>query len=238
MGTRVRAVLSVGAIAVCVGLAASACSSGSTAGVETASSSASASPAFPVESLPPGVQKDSVEDLNSTKDMTGVVTTVPFGESPYAAHLPDVCQFIPNSVSTKFGMSVKRKAFRGTQLVVQTCDMQQLSPEGEVQSSITVSYYINTIQDILNPSKAEVVTPQVQLTDKVVGTVNRSIPSSPDDATSLESCGTAWGTFFGAILVIFRYFDQQNPSACEKSVEAARLIAPAAPRSPSQMRPS
>ena len=73
MGTRIRAVLSVGAIAVCVGLAASACSSGSTAGVESASSSASASPAVPVESRPPGVQKDSVQDLNSTKDMTGVV---------------------------------------------------------------------------------------------------------------------------------------------------------------------
>lgn len=239
MGTRIRAVLSVGAIAVCVGLAASACSSGSTAGVESASSSASASPAFPVESLPPGVQKDSVQDLNSTKDMTGVVTTVPAGQSPYIDYLPDVCDFIPDSLLKRFGLSGKTKGFKGTRLVVQSCTMQGLDARGLASKSVTVSYYINNISEVLEPSKNQIIMPRVQLSDRVFASVKRMIPSGPEDEVTRETCGTAWGTFFGAIVVNFRQYDEgTNPVQCQMSLAAARLVAPSSPRSPSQMRPS
>ncbi|MEH3155420.1 MAG: hypothetical protein PGN29_08745 [Gordonia paraffinivorans] len=235
MGTQIRAVLSAGAIAVCVGFAASACSSGSTAGVESASSSASASPAFPVESLPPGVQKDSVFDLNSTKDMTGVVSTVPFGQSPYAAHLPDVCAFVPSSLIQQFGLSTKRKGYKGTQLVVQTCTMQNLSRGGLPASSVTISFFTNNIEEISDPSKSSVVTPRVAISDRVNGSVRKPVPSNLAD---IQTCDVDWGTFFGAVIVSFRSLESPPPDLCARALDAARLFAPHVPKSPSQMRPS
>lgn len=235
MGTRIRAVLSVGAIAVCVGLAASACSSGSTAGVETASSSASASPAFPVESLPPGVEKDSVQDLNSTKDMTGVVTTVPFGQSPYAAHLPDVCDFVPENYLSQFGLLSKKRGFKGTQLVVQSCVMQGPGASGPDYSS-SVSFYTNNIDEILEPSKVELLQKDVKLSSRVSGFVEKDRPFGPDDTASIRTCGTAWGTFFGAIVVDFRSDTPSIPDPCAKSLDAAKFLVDGMPKSPSQMR--
>lgn len=238
MGTRSRALLSVGAIAVCVGLAASACSSGSTAGVESASSSASASPAFPVESLPPGVQKDSVFDLNSTKDMTGVVTTVPFGQSPYAANLPNVCDFVPNSLLQELGLATKLKAFRGTQLVVQTCDMQGRDAQGTPTKSLDVSFYTNNIRETLDPKRVQILEQNVAISPRVNAVVKKSIPGSPDDETAIESCDVAWGTFFGAIVVSYQDFSGFKPSTCNIALSAAKAVVQSAPRSPSQMRAS
>ena len=238
MGTRIRAVLSVGAIAVCVGLAASACSSGSTAGVESASSSASASPAFPVESLPPGVEKDSVQDLNSTKDMTGVVTTVPIGQSPYIDHLPDVCSFVSPQLMQAFDLVNKRKGYKGQRLIVQTCTMQALDSEGLASSSVTISFFTNNIQEISDPSKTSLVTPNVRIGDRIVGQIRKPVPAAADDRTALQTCDTSWGTFFGAIIVSYRSLSDPQSDLCGNSLRAAQLFALNAPRSPSQMRPS
>lgn len=238
MGTRIRAVLSVGAIAVCVGLAASACSAGSTAGVESASSSASASPAFPIESLPPGVQKDSVQDLNSTKDMTGVVTTIPIGQSPYVRHLPDVCGFVSPQLMQKFGLVSKRKGYSGQDLIVQSCTMQALDNEGLASSTVTISFFTNNIAEISNPSKTALVKPNVRISDKVVGQIRKPVPATSDDQTALQTCDTSWGTFFGAIIVSYRSLANPQSDLCGNSLEAAKLFASSAPRSPSQMRPS
>ncbi|MCP2160787.1 hypothetical protein LX12_001974 [Williamsia serinedens] len=236
MGTRIRAVLSVGAIAVCVGLAASACGSGSTAGVETASSSASASPAFPVESLPPGVQKDSVFDLNSTKDMTGVVTTVPFGQSPYAAHLPDVCNFVPQTLMDRFGFEGKRRGFRGTQLVAQACNLQHQGADGLPDYSATIGFYTNNISEVLRTDRVSILRRDVTLSPSVSATLNRLIPASSEDLTALQTCSASWGTFFGAISVSFRYFAEPPRDSCNEAVAAAKLFVSSAPKSPSQMR--
>lgn len=238
MGTRIRAVHFVGAIAVCVGLVASACSSGSTAGVDAASSSASASPAFPVESLPQGVQKDSVEDLNSTKDMTGVVTTVPFGQSPYAAHLPDVCGFVPAALTEKFGFTSRRKGFTGTQLVAQACNFQHFDPSGSPDYTMTVGFYTNNIQELLRPDRVIILQSGIRISPRVTASLNRLIPAGSDDLTALQTCSTSWGTFFGAATVSFRFLAEPPVDSCQQSLEAAKIFAPSAPKSPSQMRPS
>lgn len=237
MRTRIRASLSVGAIAVCVGLAASACSSGSTAGVDSASSSASASPAFPVESLPPGVQKDSVQDLNSTKDMTGVVTTVAGTDSLYVDYLPDICNFVPADVMSKLDVQNKRLGFRGNRLVSQVCSLQHYD-SGLITFSIAVNFYVNNFMEITQPSRAVIQRRGVQIVPGVSGDVIKLPESGPDDATFRQECGTAWGTFFGSIVVRFRNdADAPGIDACARSVQAAQSIAPSMPKSPSQMRP-
>ena len=243
MRTRCRAVLSIGAIALSVGLAASGCSSGSTAGVESASSSASASasasasPAFPSESVAPDVQKDSVEDLNSTKDMTGVITTIPGSESPYIDYLPNICRFVSAKTMAALGVQTKRLGFRGTRLVSQVCSLQHLT-SGSVTSSIAVNFYINNIEEITQPSRAVFQQKNVRVSPEISGDVIKLPESGPGDTTFQRECGTAWGTFFGAIVVRFRD-DVGTPGVdpCAVSLQAARLLAPEMPKSPSQMRP-
>lgn len=238
MGTRIRAVLSVGAIAVCVGLAASACSSGSTAGVDAASSSASASPAFPVESLPPGVQKDSVQDLNSTKNMTGVVTTLPANQSPYIDHLPDVCSFVDSDQMRRLNLRTKKLAFKGTRLVGQACSLQGFDASGNLQATILLGFYTDNIQQITAPERAVVIALDVPITQNISGIKSKLPPTSPDDPTFMDSCSTSWGTFFGAITVDFNRGEGSSVDPCSASTDAARVLVGTMPRSPSQMRPA
>ena len=218
---------------------ASACTS-QTAGEPTAGSASATgdnSPAFPSESVPPGVQKDSVLDLNSTKDMTGVATTVSFADSPYAAHLPDICTYIPDSVMQQLGVQTKKRGFRGTQLVTQSCVMLK---RGSIKTnySVTVNFYTNNFAEISNPARTNTFQTGVQIGPKVVAATQRLKPLGPDDLAVENVCGTAWGTFFGSIVVNYRASDPPDPQPCSQSIAAAKLIVPLMPRSPSQMRPA
>ncbi|MFD0926497.1 DUF3558 domain-containing protein [Williamsia deligens] len=170
--------------------------------------------------------------------MTGVVTTVPFGQSPYAAHLPDVCNFVPDRLVQELGLVTKLKAFRGTQLVVQTCDMQGRDAQGTPTKSLDVSFYTNNIREVLDPKQVQVLQQEVPISPRVDATVKKSIPGSPDDETAIESCDIAWGTFFGAIVVSYQDFSGFKPSTCDIALSAAKTIVNSAPRSPSQMRAS
>lgn len=227
------------AVLAAVVVATTACTS-ETTGEPTptsASASAGASPAFPSESVPPGVEKDSVLDLNSTKDMTGVVTTVPFGESPYAAHLPDICTLVPATVMEELGVTTKKRGFRGTQLVVQGCNMQHLDT-GDVTYNVTVGFYTNNLSEISAPGKAVIQRNGVKISSKISGRTSKLPPTEPGDPTFREQCGTAWGTFFGAIVVNYRTSKPESVDPCSKSESAARIIAPYMPKSPSEMRPT
>ncbi|WP_188493352.1 hypothetical protein [Williamsia phyllosphaerae] len=219
--------------------ATTACTSGTTGdpAPNTAIASAQTSPAFPSESVPPGVKKDSVLDLNSTKDMTGVVTTVPFGESPYAAHLPDICTFVPREVMERLRVDNKRRGFTGTQLVSQACIMLR-SAAGFVQANLTVNFYTSNISEVLASDVAVVLEKDIRISAEISGTSKKLPPSGPEDSTFEEECGTAWGTFFGAIVVNYRTRNPDEDDPCAGSINAAKIIAPAMPKSPSQMRPA
>jgi len=86
-----------------------------------------------------GVQKDSVLDLNSTKDMTGVVTTVPIGESPYDKNMPDICGFITQAAMGQLDLATKKKGFSGSPLVAQSCALQ---PAASFSSNYVLSLNI------------------------------------------------------------------------------------------------
>lgn len=227
------------AVMATVMVATTACTSGTTGEPSPSSASASveASPAFPLESVPPSVEKDSVLDLNSTKDMTGVVTTVPFGESPYAAHLPDICTFIPESAMKQLGVESKKRGFRGTQLISQVCSLFHFE-SGKVAYGVAVNFYTNNIRELLNPEIAVTLRKDVSISPRVRGVVNKLNQSGPDDTNFKQECGTAWGTFFGGIVVRYKTSTPQSVDPCARSVDAARAIVDFMPKSPSQMRPA
>ncbi|MGU3292770.1 hypothetical protein [Williamsia sp. M5A3_1d] len=215
-----------------------ACSSATTTNDASSSSSADAaasSPAFPSESVPPGVQKDSVLDLNSTKDMTGVVTTVSGPESPYIDHLPDICGLVPDTAMQQLGVQNKSRGFRGTQLVTQSCVMQHLD-SGNVTYSVTPSFYVSNFSQITTPDVAVIQQRGIKLTDKITAITTKLPPYGPDDSTFREECGAAWGTFFGSINVNYRTKTPATDDPCEGAIRAARILAPNMPKSPSEMR--
>jgi hypothetical protein len=221
-------------------LAATACSSGSPGRVaaDGSSSSAPSSPGFVVESTPPGTPKDSVLDLNSTKDMTGVETTVTYADSPYAAHFPDICTLIPDSLLPQLGVISKERGFTGTQLQSQACFMLGASdPQGRPIGSITVSFFINNIQELQDPDTVMTLRKGIRVNDKITAVLTRVNPYGPTDTEYVNQCQLTWGTFFGGIGVSYKA-ETPNQDPCAKATDAGRLIAPYMPKSPSQMRPA
>lgn len=227
------------AVLATVMVATTACTSGTTGdpAPNTAIASAQTSPAFPSESVPPGVEKDSVLDLNSTKDMTGVVTTVPINKSPYLDHLPDICALIPQTAMKQLGVETRKLGFRGTQLISQVCAMQHLN-EGSIASSVAVNFYTNSYQELTAPDISQTLERNIPIYKNVLGSLNKLPESGPDNTTYKQECGTAWGTFFGGIVVRYRTSTPETVDPCARSVKAARIIAPYMPKSPSEMRPA
>lgn len=210
-------------------LTVSACGSGGGSAEPAASSSASIQSA----SVAPGVEKDSVLDLNSTKDMTGVVTTVPIGKSPYDKNMPDICNFITPAAMTKLGVDSKEKGFNSSPLVTQTCTLTAAMNNDFLISAVI---YVNNIEEHLSvPSfkgDSREVTPlysnvkAYKLTDRVA-----TRPGGP------YTCEVAWGTFYGTAAVRFND-DKSDAGLCDRAFTAAQTIAPLMPKSPSQMRAS
>lgn len=216
-------------------LAISACSSGSTGDSPVAqSSSTSSSAGAPSESVPAGVTKDSVLDLNSTKDMTGVVTTIPIDKSPYIDHLPDICQLIPDSVVRQLGATRKKKGFTGTRLVTQSCLLQP--PSGALSYAISANIYVNNIRELIEQPSTKLVERDVPLSTRVVATVFQNSGSDLNDGDGFETCRVAWGTFYGSATINFNINPGFSADTCARAIEAAKAIAPYMPQNPSQMR--
>ncbi|MCX6469956.1 MAG: hypothetical protein NTW76_11675 [Corynebacteriales bacterium] len=208
-------------------LAVSACSSGGGSAEPAASSSASIQSA----SVAPGVEKDSVLDLNSTKDMTGVVTTVPIGKSPYDKNMPDICNFITPEAMSRLGVASKDKGFSGSPLVAQNCSM---SPSANNDIFISAEIYVNNLQEHL--SRPNLVKEQPNPLAIARGT-NAYILTDRNYSGMTNVCEVAWGTFYGTAAVSLT----DNLSAaniCQRAINDAKIIAPLMPKSPSEMRPT
>ncbi|MCX6470064.1 MAG: hypothetical protein NTW76_12225 [Corynebacteriales bacterium] len=210
----------------------SACSSGGGSAEPAASSSARIQSA----SVAPGVEKDSVLDLNSTKDMTGVVTTVPIGKSPYDKNMPDICNFITPAAMTELGVETKKKGFYGSPLVYQAC---LLRPAASFTTEFTLGagIFVNNIQEHLGaPSLRDaLIRSGVSIAPKVEAYELR------DRATNKTggpySCEVAWGTFYGTASINI-IDDNSEEGICDRTVAAAKILQPLLPKSPSQMRPT
>ncbi len=227
-GIRMRGAL-VGVIAATV-LASSACDSdGGGSGPAAPSSSSNESSA----SVAAGVEKDSVLDLNSTKDMTGVVTTVPIGKSPYDKNMPDICGFITQGAMGKLGVVAKQKGFYGSPLVYQSCILRP-PPSFTVDFSISAEIYVNNLQEHLSVPNLKKVQPEpTKLFENVSAYKLRD--SNVDGLTNL--CQLAWGTFYGTAVVTLTD-EKSSTNICERTLDAAKVLGPLMPKSPSQMRPT
>ncbi|WP_150116592.1 hypothetical protein [Williamsia herbipolensis] len=230
--TRNIGVSALGLVAV---LGIAACSSDGTDNAPVASlSNPSPSSVAASASVPAGVEKDSVLDLNSTKDMTGVVTTVPINKSPYIDHLPDICQFIPDSVVQQLGATRKKKGFTGTRLITQGCVIQP--PLGELTFSINAAIYVNNIRELLTRPENRIFRSNVEIASSLRGTAFQDTGVDLNDGRGYENCRVAWGTFYGAAVISFDINPGYKANTCERAISAAQEIAPFMPKSPSQMR--
>ncbi len=187
----------------------------------------------PSVSVAAGVVKDSVLDLNSTKDMTGVVTTVPIGKSPYDKNMPDICGFITQEAMDKLGVATKKKAFSGSPLIFQSC---QLMPALDSDLVISAGIYVNNIQEHLSvPTLTRSGSNLVPIFASVSAHIltNDAFKALPD----ARRCEASWGTFYGTATVGVSDF-KLNGNACWRAIEAAKILGPLMPRSPSVMRPT
>jgi hypothetical protein len=225
---------------VCAGLVATACSSGSPGplAADVSASSAPSSPGYVVESTPPGTPKDSVLDLNSTKDMTGVETTVTYNDSPYLDHFPDICTLIPDSLLPRLGAISKRRGFTGTQLQSQACSLLATRDQtGMSTGTITVNFFINNIQEQQDPETVTTIAKGVRVNEKITAVLTRLNPIRQGDTSNLTECQLTWGTFFGSIGVDY-IAETPGQDPCQRATDVGRVIAPYMPKSPSQMRPA
>lgn len=213
-------------------LAASCSSSGSTA-PSAASSSSSNSSILPT---PSGTVPDSIEDVNSNKDMTGVVTQLSGDKNPYNTLIPYVCPFLPDSLTQgKLGMSSKRTSFGGKHTLIQACDMATDTGPNYEQLSIGVIIRSVSIADLLRVPGISVLRSGVRIAANVTGILYKL---STDDKGSAKFCNLAWGTFYGSAAVTVSVDNGYAADPCAKAVEVAPEISPFLPKEPLQMRPT
>lgn len=233
MGMMVRKQIGVGGAFVSVLAAtvmtASACSSGGGSAEPAASSSASIQSA----SVAPGVEKDSVLDLNSTKDMTGVITTVPIGKSPYDKNMPDICNFITPQVMSELGYDAKKKGFDGSPLVYQNCALTRSTSTDII---LGVGIFVNNIKEHLSAPSLRRATPG---TTRIFANVDayQLRDTGTNDVGGPYSCEIAWGAFYGTATVQITDYKSED-RICDRALAAARILGPLLPKSPSQMRPT
>ncbi|MGU3291569.1 hypothetical protein [Williamsia sp. M5A3_1d] len=233
MGMMVRRQFGVGGAFVSVlaatVVAVSACSSGGGSADPAPSSSANIQSA----SVAPSVEKDSVLDLNSTKDMTGVVTTVPIGKSPYDKNMPDICGFITPEAMNKLGVDSKKKGFVGSPLVYQNCTLKKSISNDSI---FAANIFVNNLTEHMSaPSLKPVGTGEVAIFSNVRGFELRD--SDTNDVGGPYSCEVAWGTFYGTATTQLIDFKSED-RICDRTLAAARILGPLLPKSPSQMRPT
>ena len=216
-----RGVVSVVAVLATVSLAATGCSSGG-----SGSSAPSAANVQSV-SVPPGVEKDSVRDLNSTKDMSGVVTTVPAADSPYRGLLPSVCPLFPAEALHKEAIQSAMKGL--DQKSFRSCSF---SYGGFGRKASSAGLYIQNIEELTSQNVSyKVRSAGIDLGGNVVGRTLQSVA----DPQSTE-CVVSWGTFFGSADVRYNADVGASEDPCLSAVQLARALRQYFPSSPSQMR--
>ncbi|MGU3292472.1 hypothetical protein [Williamsia sp. M5A3_1d] len=226
-----RGKITVASLAAVVAVVASACGGGDPGGSAASSVAPSVAGVSSVP-VPAGVAKDSVLDLNSTKDMTGVVTTVPIGESPYDENMPDICPFIPQSAMDQLGMGLKEKSFSGRKLVTQSCILSRPGvTQYDEQYDATIS--VNNFAEYKTNPRFVFVRENFQISSKLTGSVirNRTVDFPPN----VSRCEVSWGTFYGTASVAFLNA-KSDSEICERAEIAAKVLAPGMPKSPSEMR--
>ncbi|MBT0568488.1 hypothetical protein [Williamsia sp. CHRR-6] len=180
-----------------------------------------------------GVAKDSPADVNSTKDMTGVVMEYPPGKNPYFNRMPDVCKFIPDSLMKELGMIRKKTGFDGSSELFQSCNMYGVPQENGAQLSISAGLYAQNISSSTDPSRNQIVNSKVDLGRNVIGTVYISPKTNVE---LLQNCFLDWGTFYGTASVNVGSARQAVADPCDGIVEIAKKILPYLPSKPYQLR--
>ncbi|MBT0567665.1 hypothetical protein [Williamsia sp. CHRR-6] len=216
----VKRILGCGVVAVVSVLVVAECSSGT-----SGSPNSDAAKVVSV-SVPADVPKDSIRDLNSTKDMSGVVTTIPENQSPYVGNLPQVCPFLPKKPIEALGAEKILLNLDGE--YIQSCRFQPEGIEGWIAAAAiyTVPYYQFVNGDsygiVGGPLTLPTGKPGVYLRNKVL-------------ADSRE-CVVAWGTFYGVAEVSYNRASDSSEDECARALEYAKIVEPALPREPAQMR--
>ncbi|MBJ7291144.1 hypothetical protein [Williamsia sp.] len=198
-----------------------------------AASSSSNPDALPT---PEGTVPDSIEDINSTKDMTGVVTTYSNDANPYIKLIPYVCPFLPDSLTReKLGMVDKQTGFGGQHTLLQICNMGSATGPNYEQLGITVTVQATSFSDATSTASINKIAEDVPVWKNVTGTVYKN---SIDDTDEEKVCNIVWGTFYGSAVVSIFVSKGYVADACQKAPEVARMVAPFLPSTPSEMRPT
>lgn len=209
------------------------CSSSAEGPDPQAASSSSNPAALPT---PAGTVPDSIQDINSTKDMTGVVTTYSNDENPYLKLIPYVCTFLPDSLTKQvLGMETKQTGFGGQHTLLQTCSMAGPSGPNYEQIGITVTVQATSYAEDTASPKHTNIARAVPIWRDVTG----SLYQNPGDVSEdLVYCNLSWGTFYGSAVVTVYTRDGYRADPCDKAKEFAPKIAPLLPSRPVQMRPT
>ncbi|MBT0567151.1 hypothetical protein [Williamsia sp. CHRR-6] len=188
-----------------------------------------------VEKLPTsaGVVKDSIEDVNSNKDMTGVVTTIAGDRNPYVRLIPYVCKFLPDSVTKALGMVRKQNAFGGQHKFLQACSMQSEEFQTGGSIGLTISVQASTLAEVTGGERRKILKNNIELGSNVLGT---SYKLDGDDGENFSTCNVVWGTFYGTAVSTVIAYRQGDLDSCSKAIGAARAVLPYLPRKPIQMR--
>ncbi|MBT0567661.1 hypothetical protein [Williamsia sp. CHRR-6] len=217
-----KRILGCGVVAVVSVLVVAGCSSGT-----SGSPNSDAAKVVSV-SVPADVPKDSIRDLNSTKDMSGVVTTIPENQSPYVGNLPEICPFLPRKQLEALGASKVTSAILSD--YIQSCAFQPDSNQGWVGAS---AIYTLPLYQYKSGQTYRVIREGVPLPGGRVGTLLRQ-RLDPDS----RECVVAWGTFYGVAEVSYNRSADSSEDECQRALSYAEVVAPNLPTRPSQMRRS
>ncbi|WP_299575251.1 hypothetical protein [uncultured Williamsia sp.] len=177
--------------------------------------------------------------MNSTKDMTGVVTTLSDHDSPrnpYFDLIPNVCAFLPDSLTKdRLGMAEKNTGFAGKHSLLQLCNMATTSGPNYEQLGLVVTIQATSIADVSSNPEHRDIDKSVPVWRNVTGVLYKN---PADDTQGDQVCNLAWGTFYGSAVVTVSTTGGYKADPCSKAREFSAEIAPYLPSRPVQMRPS
>ncbi len=234
-----RGLVAVAALVIAAVVGVSGCTSG-TSGEAGPAASAASSPNSGLLPTSAGVKPDSTEDVNSTKDMTGVVTTYSDADSPknpYYSLIPYVCPFLPDSITRgNLGMTQIINGFGGQHSLLNLCNMQsEADANTGARLGIAVTMQATSFADVgASPTHTDIAK-NVHIWRNVSGLIYKN---AGDDDARTRVCNLAWGTFYGTAVVTVDVYENPAIDPCAKVVEVAKLAAPYLPSKPIQMRPN
>ncbi|MBT0567664.1 hypothetical protein [Williamsia sp. CHRR-6] len=177
-------------------------------------------------SVPADVLKDSIRDLNSNKDMSGVVTTIPENQSPYVGHLPQVCPFLPKKPLEALG--AKKIVLNLDGEYIQSCRFQPDGIEGwgAAAAIFTVPEY-----DYKDNPAYKVIREGIMLPRN-----NKAFMMKSTSGGDSRECVVAWGTFYGVAETNYNASFDSSENECDRALAYAKIVAEYLSIKPSQMR--